>query len=77
MRSILTIVAASALAACASSGRPGPGTPSAGILSPTVGAEASLQARYRQYRTGPPPHLDFESWKRQFGNPPDYSGSGP
>jgi hypothetical protein len=71
MRSILTI-AAGALAACAAPGAPAPGTP-----SPPSGPEAELQARYQQYRTGPGPHLDFETWKRLYGNPTDYSGAGP
>jgi hypothetical protein len=70
MKSIFAI-AASFLTACAGSGLSAPG-----ISSPSSGSEADLRARYQQYRTGPPPYLDFESWKRMHGNPRDYSGSG-
>ena len=70
MRRLLSI-AASALAACAAPGAPAPGAP-----SPLSGPEADLHVRYQQYRTGPGPHLDFESWKRSFANPTDYTGAG-
>ena len=73
MKSILAI-AAGVLTACA--GSAGPGSPASGILSPSRGTEADLYARYQQYRSGPPPHLDFETWKRMYGNPRDYTGSG-
>lgn len=73
MKSILTI-AAVALTACA--GSAGTDAPASGIFYPSRGADADLYARYQKYRTGPPPHLDFESWKRMYGTPKDYSGSG-
>lgn len=74
MKSILTL-AAGVLAAC--SGPAGPGSPASGIFSPSRGPDADLLARYQQYRSGPPPHLDFETWKRLYGTPKDNSGSGP
>ena len=74
MKSIL-IIAAGVLTACA--GSAGPGSPASGIFYPSRGPEADLYARYQQYRTGPPPYLDFETWKSMYGNPRDYSGSGP
>jgi len=74
MRWVLTM-AAGVLTACA--GPAGPGAPASGIFHPPRGSEADLLARYQQYRTGPPPHLDFETWKRMYGDPRDYSGSGP
>ena len=70
MKSILAI-AASLLSACAGNGLSGSGT-----SAPSPGSEADLRARYQQYRTGPPPYLDFETWKRTFANPRDYTGSG-
>jgi hypothetical protein len=77
MRLTLAIAtAAAALAACASTGGPAPS-----VLSTSGAAGAApgtdLLARYRQYRTGPGPHLDFETWRRQFGTPTDYTGAGP
>lgn len=75
MKSILAIaIAAAVLTACASPG--GPGSPASGVLYPSRAAEADLYARYQKYRSGPPPYLDFETWKKMYGNPPDYSGSG-
>lgn len=74
MKAILS-VAAVFLTACA--GTSGPGTPTSGVLSPPPrGSEADLRARYQQYRKGPPPYLDYETWKRTSANPRDYSGSG-
>ena len=70
MKSILAI-AASLLTACAGSGLSAPGT-----SAPSPGSEADFRARYQQYRTGPPPYLDYETWKRSFGSPRDYTGSG-
>ncbi len=73
MKLILAIAAASLLAAaCAGNGVLGPGA-----APPPAGGEADLRARYQKYRsTGSPPYLDYESWKRQFGTPRDYTGSG-
>ena len=74
MKSILAI-AAGVLAACTGSG--GPVSPASAIFDPASGREAQLYARYQQYRTGPPPHLDFESWKRLYGVTRDSGSRGP
>jgi hypothetical protein len=74
MKSILAIAAALLATACAGTG--GSGGPASGIFSPSSGPEADLRARYQKYRTGPPPYLDYETWKRTMANPRDYTGSG-
>ena len=74
MKSILTI-ATGVLTACAGPGEPG--SPASGSLAASSAQEAQLYARYQQYRTGPPPHLDFETWKRRYGDSREYGNSGP